>query len=102
MADRPDCAAIVTSVAMLASNLGMVTVAEGVETERQHELVQAAGCTEGQGYYFDRPRPAAEILGSGSRPRVPICGPSSLAWSSPCRLRLGQGHGSALRDWGSA
>ena len=61
MADRPDCAAIVTSVAMLASNLGMVTVAEGVETESQHELVQAAGCTEGQGYYFDRPRPAAEI-----------------------------------------
>ena len=31
MADRPDCAAIVTWVAMLASNLGMVTVAEGVE-----------------------------------------------------------------------
>jgi EAL domain-containing protein (putative c-di-GMP-specific phosphodiesterase class I) len=32
-----------------------------VETERQAELVRAAGCTEAQGYLYSRPVPAAEI-----------------------------------------
>jgi diguanylate cyclase (GGDEF)-like protein/PAS domain S-box-containing protein len=53
---------IVQAVARLASVLNMVTTAEGVETERQLEIVRAAGCTEMQGYLFSRPRPAAEIL----------------------------------------
>ncbi len=39
---RADCQAIVASLAELAAKLGMSTTAEGIETEEQLELVQAA------------------------------------------------------------
>ena len=61
MAERADCRAIVTSVFSLASELGMTTTAEGVETEEQLEFLRRTGCTEVQGFLFDRPRPAADI-----------------------------------------
>ncbi len=61
MATRPDCRAIVNSVADLAKQLGITTTAEGVETAEQLEQVRAAGCCEAQGYYFDGPRPAATL-----------------------------------------
>ena len=61
MATRPDCAAIVNSVASLALQLGITTTAEGVETITQLDQVRRAGCTEAQGYYFDYPRPAAVL-----------------------------------------
>jgi EAL domain-containing protein (putative c-di-GMP-specific phosphodiesterase class I) len=38
----------------------MTTTAEGVETQRQQELLRALGCTEMQGYLFSAPKPAAE------------------------------------------
>jgi len=53
--------AIVRAVASLASSLEMATIAEGVETERQLEMVRTLGCTEMQGFLFSPPRPAAEI-----------------------------------------
>jgi diguanylate cyclase (GGDEF)-like protein len=56
-----ESAAIVAAIATLGRNLGAETTAEGVETERQAELVRAAGCTEAQGYLYSRPVPAAEI-----------------------------------------
>jgi diguanylate cyclase (GGDEF)-like protein len=59
---RPDCEVIVNSIAVLASNLGMTTTAEGVENADQLDLVRKAGCTEGQGYHFGRPAPASEVL----------------------------------------
>lgn len=61
MAHRPDCLAIVTSVLGLARELGMATTAEGVETEEQLAQLRRIGCTEVQGFLFDRPRPAADI-----------------------------------------
>jgi diguanylate cyclase (GGDEF)-like protein len=67
MAYRPDCLAIVNSVAALAASLDMTTAAEGVETAKQLELVRLAGCTEAQGYYFDPAKPAAEVLTSFAR-----------------------------------
>ncbi|KFG68030.1 hypothetical protein JH26_19130 [Microvirga sp. BSC39] len=62
MSQRADCLAIVQSVANLGSSLGMPTVAEGVETEDQLRQIQAAGCTDAQGYYFGRPKPAHELV----------------------------------------
>jgi diguanylate cyclase (GGDEF)-like protein len=53
--------AIVHAVAGLGVSLGMATIAEGVETKEQLDRVRAEGCTEAQGYYFSRPRPASEI-----------------------------------------
>ncbi len=70
---RPDCLAIVTSIASLARQLGMSTTAEGVETAEQLTELQAAGCDEVQGFYFDRPKPLAATLawfdGSAERMR---------------------------------
>lgn len=56
-----DCAAIVATIVTLARNLGIATVAEGVETKEQHQFLRAAGCTYFQGYYFGRPMSAEEM-----------------------------------------
>jgi diguanylate cyclase (GGDEF)-like protein/PAS domain S-box-containing protein len=55
LSQRPDCVAIVQSIAMLGQNLGMVTTAEGIETLEQKTTICDAGFVEGQGYYFHRP-----------------------------------------------
>jgi len=54
--------AIVQAVTRLAKVLKVPTLAEGIETEEQLEMVRSAGCTEFQGYLFSKPRPAAEIM----------------------------------------
>jgi len=58
---RDGSLAIVRAVTGLGSSLGMTTVAEGVETAEQFELLGGEGCTEVQGYYLSPPRPAAEV-----------------------------------------
>lgn len=50
---------IVVAIITLARSLGMRTVAEGVETEAQLELLRRHGCQEAQGYYLARPLDAA-------------------------------------------
>jgi diguanylate cyclase (GGDEF)-like protein len=44
--------ALVEGIVGLGKNLGMVTVAEGVENYAQLEMVRAFGCAEAQGFYF--------------------------------------------------
>jgi diguanylate cyclase (GGDEF)-like protein len=51
---------IVRAILTLASNLGLTTVAEGVETQAQAHLLRSAGCDYGQGYYFYPALEAAE------------------------------------------
>ncbi len=46
---------IVRTIVVLAQNLGMDVVAEGVETNEQLALLRQLGCEYGQGYYFSRP-----------------------------------------------
>jgi EAL domain-containing protein (putative c-di-GMP-specific phosphodiesterase class I) len=46
--------AIISTIAHLAHALNMRVVAEGVETEAQHDLLRAAGCDELQGFLFGR------------------------------------------------
>lgn len=53
--------ALVTAIAGLAESLGVASVAEGVETSQQAELVVAAGCTAAQGLLYSRPVPAQEL-----------------------------------------
>jgi EAL domain-containing protein (putative c-di-GMP-specific phosphodiesterase class I) len=40
----------------------MVSTAEGVETQQQLETLQNVGCTEMQGYFFSKAKPAAQIV----------------------------------------
>jgi len=58
---RGDCRAVVASTLALAHGLGIVTTAEGVETEDQFEYMQAAGVDLAQGYLFGRPVPISEF-----------------------------------------
>ena len=51
------CKAIIA----MAHELGMQVVAEGVETEQQHQLLMEAGCDHGQGYWYGRPMPPSQF-----------------------------------------
>jgi EAL domain-containing protein (putative c-di-GMP-specific phosphodiesterase class I) len=62
--------AIIQAVINLGSNLGIPTLAEGVETKQQLEWLRQTGCTEMQGYLFSRPVPASEIAALLSRRRI--------------------------------
>ncbi len=53
--EDPATLAIVRSIIQLALNLGMISVAEGIETEEQVEILRALGCTVGQGYFYFKP-----------------------------------------------
>ena len=53
--------AIVTSIIKLAQSLGMETIAEGVETAEECELLSNQGCRYMQGYYFAKPLPVAQF-----------------------------------------
>ncbi|WP_432653829.1 putative bifunctional diguanylate cyclase/phosphodiesterase [Sphingobium nicotianae] len=55
--------AIIHAVVAMAQSLEMETTAEGVETEAEHDIIRALGCTKIQGFYFGRPMPAADALG---------------------------------------
>jgi EAL domain-containing protein (putative c-di-GMP-specific phosphodiesterase class I) len=59
-------------VVNIAAARHMKTTAEGVETERQQQLLRGLGCTEMQGYLFSPPKPAEEVrrilLAHRSRP----------------------------------
>ncbi len=46
---------IVEIIMMLARNLGLMTVAEGTETEDQVNQLRTLGCDLAQGYFFSRP-----------------------------------------------
>jgi EAL domain-containing protein (putative c-di-GMP-specific phosphodiesterase class I) len=47
--------AILRSIKALAEGLGIRTIAEGVETAEQAEILRILGCDDGQGYLFSRP-----------------------------------------------
>ena len=53
--------AIVQAVARLGFDLKIPTLAEGVETEAQRELLRKEGYREMQGHLVSRPVPATEI-----------------------------------------
>jgi diguanylate cyclase (GGDEF)-like protein len=56
-----DCVAIIRAVTRLGASLGMITTAEGVETEQQLEILRTEGCVQAQGFLFSKPKPLSEI-----------------------------------------
>ena len=54
--------AIVRAIAGLGVSFGMITTAEGVETEEQMRCLNLEGCIEVQGYLYSKPVPASEIV----------------------------------------
>ncbi|MFT4116775.1 EAL domain-containing protein [Bradyrhizobium sp.] len=61
IAEASGAPVIVQAVVNIATASRMTTVAEGVETEAQREMLRALGCTEMQGYLFSAPKAAAEV-----------------------------------------
>jgi diguanylate cyclase (GGDEF)-like protein len=52
---------IVSAVVDLAANLGLRSVAEGVETEAQRDRLRELGCDQAQGFLFGRPMPSSRV-----------------------------------------
>ncbi|HEX8335237.1 MAG TPA: EAL domain-containing protein [Pyrinomonadaceae bacterium] len=55
MSENNENVEIVRTIVVLAQNLGMDVVAEGVETNEQLVILQKLGCENGQGYFFSKP-----------------------------------------------
>lgn len=53
--------AVIAAIVSLARALDMDVTAEGIETDEQRLLVMAAGCNQGQGYFFCKPVPASVL-----------------------------------------
>ncbi len=53
---------VVKTIVYLAKELGMKTIAEGVENEKQIEMLKGIGCDYLQGFYFSKPIPKEKIL----------------------------------------
>ena len=80
LGEDQSAASLIQAVVFIASSLGITSVAEGVETPEQAQLVGELGCTEVQGFLFARPLPPGELdtklveLGAGSG-EPPAIGP---------------------------
>ncbi|HEX9682043.1 MAG TPA: bifunctional diguanylate cyclase/phosphodiesterase [Acidimicrobiales bacterium] len=59
--DRDD-EAIVAATIGLAHSMGMIAIAEGIETAEQLALLRAMGCDAGQGFHLGRPAAAEDLL----------------------------------------
>ncbi|MBQ4812180.1 EAL domain-containing protein [Pseudoalteromonas luteoviolacea] len=57
-----DSGAIAELVISLGRHLGLKTIAEGVETQAQAQLLRDLGCDEVQGFLFAKPMPEKELL----------------------------------------
>ena len=58
----PADVAVTAAIITLASELQLVTVAEGVETSQQREILRQQKCTQMQGYLLSKPLPVAALL----------------------------------------
>lgn len=76
VAENDRDAALVRSIRAIATDLGLETVAEGVETPAQLAFLEAAGCRVFQGYLFGRPMPLADFESAILAPKArPIAAP---------------------------
>ncbi|MEM6781710.1 MAG: EAL domain-containing protein [Pseudomonadota bacterium] len=62
MHDDANAMALVKSIISLADNMNMVTVAEGVETKEDVNIIRDLGCIEAQGFYFAKPMANQDII----------------------------------------
>ena len=53
---------LIEATIRMAQTLGLYTVAEGIETQSQAELMEALGCDKGQGYLYSKPLEADALV----------------------------------------
>jgi diguanylate cyclase (GGDEF)-like protein/PAS domain S-box-containing protein len=87
LGQRAEDDTLVRTVLSLATDLGLRTVAEGVETSTQVDRLISRGCPLGQGYFFRAPAPA-DRLGTLAPSRY-LDGSSSTQCANPdCKGRI--------------
>ncbi len=69
---------LVDTIIMLARRLSLRTVAEGIETQVELDILREIGCEMGQGYLFAKPMPAETWLRWMEGPRQPMWEPIPL------------------------
>jgi EAL domain-containing protein (putative c-di-GMP-specific phosphodiesterase class I) len=70
LTNSPDGLAVIHAAVNLIENLGMVSVAEGVETPEQVAILQSLGCRFAQGYLFGEPMPVEKLMATISPPQA--------------------------------
>lgn len=61
LTDESDDMILSEAIIVMAHKLGLKVIAEGIETMQQRDLLLAAGCDYGQGYFFSKPLPPKEL-----------------------------------------
>ena len=61
IADNPKLLAVVSNMVSLAEDIEAISVVEGIEDKEQLEILRALGCNYGQGYYWSKPIPMADL-----------------------------------------
>ena len=72
MSKSRKAASVVKTVIDLCDNLGMVCVAEGVETQDQADQLARKGCILAQGFLYGRPVPARDVTELLQRPVIAV------------------------------
>jgi EAL domain-containing protein (putative c-di-GMP-specific phosphodiesterase class I) len=87
MVSRPESRKIVAAVVGLGRSLGLVTLAEGVESREQETILIQVGCILGQGWLYGRPLAADQIPMMVSAPS--LGNPAPLAAALPKKRYAG-------------
>ncbi|MFP5235362.1 MAG: EAL domain-containing protein [Acidobacteriota bacterium] len=82
MLDKRDSRKIVAAVVGLGQSLGLTTVAEGVESLEQAEMLLWLGCDTGQGWLFGRPQPAESFPAVVAAPPQKIATGIAFPWKN--------------------
>jgi PAS domain S-box-containing protein len=80
-----DSRKIVAAIIGLGHSLGIITVAEGIETEAQADMLLWLGCKQGQGWLYGKPVPVEEIariVALGPRPKQMGFGSPGDGWAA--------------------
>nr|WP_269471172.1 EAL domain-containing protein [Thiomicrorhabdus aquaedulcis] len=54
--------AILSTITQMAKSLGLPTVAEGIETQEQLDILTGLGCNYGQGYLCNKAMPVNHLM----------------------------------------
>jgi diguanylate cyclase (GGDEF)-like protein/PAS domain S-box-containing protein len=88
LGEEAEDSAIVEAVIGMARTLDLGVIAEGVETADQAESLRQLGCERAQGFWFGRPRPAADVtplLRAGWRDRPTLLAEGAMRDSAASR-----------------
>ncbi|MBR5406255.1 MAG: EAL domain-containing protein [Lachnospiraceae bacterium] len=69
---------ILRSVVTMAKDIGMKTLAEGVETKDQLDFLKEIGCGRIQGYYYGKPEPVEDVFEHLKEKDIPI---ETIEWN---------------------